>query len=52
MEVVMLDDRKPGAGYSIPRPLTKTKTISHLLVNKGVILLRNKELQVAFDFVS
>jgi hypothetical protein len=44
-------NRMPGAGYSVPRPLTRIKTISHLPVNKGVILLRNKEKQVAFDFV-
>jgi len=35
-------NRIPGAGYSVPRPLTRIKTISHLLVNKGVILLRNE----------
>ena len=44
-------NREPGKGYSASRPLIRIKTISHLPVNKGMILLRNKQQQVAFDCV-
>lgn len=51
----MLDDGKLGIEHRVRdivfQGISQKLTIFSLPVNKGVILLRNKEQQVIFDFV-
>ena len=55
MEVVMLDDGKVGIDHRVRdiglQSISQGQTIFWLPVNKGMILLRNKQQQVVFNFV-